>query len=75
VPGELGTVPARRALVSSVGGVPLTPGSADTDDLLLWLGVQRPPYRPDSVTVTAHGVLVAFRYTSAPDALVTGATR
>jgi len=78
-PGELAATNdgpvARTALVTSLGGEPVTPGSAATDRLLAWLNAQRPPFAPDTVRVTGDGVLVGFRYASDPDALVTAATR
>jgi hypothetical protein len=65
---------ARQALVTSLGGNPLTPGAAATDRLLAWADAQVPPFAPDAVTVTADGVLISFRYVSGPDALVTTST-
>ena len=61
---------ARRVVVSSLGGTPLRPGTAATHRLQAWLDAQLPPFAPDSVTVTGTGVLIGFRYVSAPDALV-----
>ena len=66
--------PARRVLVDQAAGEPLTPGAGATDDLVAFLEAQRPPFAPDSVEQTDDGVLVAFDYVSAPDALVTAAT-
>lgn len=63
--------PARRVLLESLGGEPLAPGAAATERLLNWLDAQLPPFAPDAVGVTEGGVLVSFRYVSAPDALVT----
>jgi hypothetical protein len=62
---------ARRAMVDAVGGAPLPPGAVATERLVAWLDVQLPPFAPDSVEVTDGGVLISFRYVSAPDALVT----
>jgi len=74
--GEEGTaLLARRVLVDAVGGVPVPGDPAATDRLLTWLAAQVPPFAPDDVEVTDAGVLVSFRYVSAPDALVTRATR
>jgi hypothetical protein len=64
-------VPARHALVDTLGGEPLTPGAAATDRLRTWLAAQQPPFAPDEVRTTGDGVLVGFRYVSDPDALVT----
>jgi hypothetical protein len=62
---------ARRVLVDALGGAPLPPGAAATERLVAWLDAQLPPFAPDSVEVTDGGVLISFRYVSAPDALVT----
>jgi hypothetical protein len=76
LPGEEGTaLLARRVLVDAVGGAPVPGDPAATDRLLTWLAAQLPPFAPDDVEVTDAGVLVSFRYVSAPDALVTAATR
>ena len=45
-----------------------------TDRLLAFLEAQLPPFAPDAVDVTDDGVLVGFRYESAPDAVVTANT-
>lgn len=62
---------ARRVLLDAVGEEALRPGAVATDRLVGWLEAQRGPFAPDSVEVTDQGVLVGFRYVSAPDALVT----
>jgi hypothetical protein len=66
-----GGPPARRMLVDRVGEQPLVPGAPATERLLAWLDAQLPPFAPDEVGLTEDGVLIAFRYASAPDALVT----
>jgi hypothetical protein len=58
-------------MVDAVGGSPLPPGAVATERLVAWLDAQLPPFAPDSVEVTDGGVLISFRYVSAPDALVT----
>ncbi|MBM7805595.1 hypothetical protein JOD57_001432 [Geodermatophilus bullaregiensis] len=76
LPGEEGSAaPARRALLSALGGAPVPEDPAATDRLVAWLDAQLPPFAPDEVQVTDEGVLVAFRYVSDPDAVVTAATR
>ncbi len=76
LPGEEGAaVPARRALLSALGGAPVPGDPAATDRLVAWLEAQLPPFAPDEVQVTDDGVLVAFHYVSDPDAVVTAATR
>jgi hypothetical protein len=65
--------PVRRLLVDAAGGERLIPGAAATEDLVAYLGAQRPPFAPDVVESTDEGVLVAFDYSSAPDAAVTAA--
>ena len=66
--------PARRVLLDRAGTEPLTPGSPAADRLTTFLAAQLPPFAPDDVEVTADGLLVGFRYVSAPDALVTART-
>lgn len=66
--------PARRLLVDEAGGDALTPGTAATDALVTYLEAQRAPYAPDSVETTEDGILVTFRYVSAPDAAVSAAS-
>lgn len=66
--------PARHVLLDRAGTEPLTPGSAATERLLTFLAAQQPPFAPDTVDVTEAGVLVSFRYESAPDAVVTART-
>lgn len=65
---------ARRGLIDTVGGQPVSSGSPATEDLVTWLRAQLPPYTPDSITVSHDGVLIGFRYASAPDALVSQAS-
>lgn len=65
---------ARRALVDRLGDDALLPGAPTTERLLAWLGAQLPPFAPDAFEVTDDGVLIEFRYVSAPDALVTRST-
>lgn len=72
--GEPRGMLARHAVVDRIGGQPLAAGSAVTTRLLAWLTAQLPPFHPDSVEVANGGVLIGFRYVSAPDALVTRAT-
>ena len=62
---------AHRALVDGLGGAPVRPGTPATERLLAWLHAQVPPFAADSARVTRDGVLIDFRYVSAPDALVT----
>jgi hypothetical protein len=62
---------AHQALVDGLGGAPVRPGTPATERLLAWLHAQVPPFAPDSARVTGDGVLIDFRYVSAPDALVT----
>ncbi|MEX5721595.1 hypothetical protein [Geodermatophilus maliterrae] len=76
LPGEEGSAaPARRAVLSALGGAPVPGDPAATDRLVAWLEAQLPPFASDEVQVTDDGVLVAFRYVSDPDAVVTAATR
>ena len=74
-PGELqGGALARRALVNRLGDDALIPGAPATERLVAWLEAQLPPFAPDSFVVTDNGILIDFRYVSAPDALVTRST-
>jgi hypothetical protein len=66
--------PARHVLLDRVVGEPVAPGEPVTDRLLAFLEAQLPPFSPDAVDVTESGVLVGFRYESAPDAVVTEKT-
>ena len=65
---------ARHVLLDRVGSERVAPDEQATDRLLAFLAAQLPPFAPDAVTVTADGVLVGFRYESAPDAVVTADT-
>jgi len=65
---------ARRVLLDRAGGEALRPGATATDRLVTWLDAQQSPYAPDVVDVTGSGVLIGFRYASAPDALVSRST-
>ena len=56
-------------MIDRIWGKPLTDGAAVTTLLLAWLSAQLPPFHPDSVQVTHGGVLIGFRYVSAPDAV------
>jgi hypothetical protein len=67
-------LPARRGLVDTVGGQPVSSGKQATEDLVTWLRAQLPPYTPDSISVIHDGVLIGFRYVSAPDALISRAS-
>ena len=71
---EEGT-PARRALIGSLRGERLVPGSEATEKVLEFVAAQLPPFAPDTVEVTDDGVLVGFDYSPSPDAEVTAATR
>jgi hypothetical protein len=62
--------PARSVLLAAVGSAPVGAGQPATEPLRTWLEAQRPPFAPDSVEVTAAGVLLSYRYASEPDALV-----
>lgn len=62
---------ARHVLLDRVGSDRVAPGEEATDRLLAFVEAQLPPFAPDAVAVTADGVLVGFRYESAPDAVVT----
>ena len=74
-PGEPADGPlARRVLVDRLGADPLGPGLPATDRLLTFLDAQLPPFAADTVEVTDDGVLVGFRYESAPDRLVEEST-
>ena len=74
-PGEpQGGALARRALVDRLGDDALLPDSPTTERLVAWLEAQLPPFAPDSFEVTDNGILIDFRYVSAPDALVTRST-
>lgn len=66
--------PARRVLLDRVDGDALEPGTPATERLLAYLDAQLPPFAPDAVETTPEGVLVSYRYESAPDALVTSDT-
>lgn len=66
---------ARYALLDRLGNERLVPGSPATTRLLAWLSAQLPPFHADSVHVLGNGVLIGFRYVSAPDAVVTAAVR
>jgi hypothetical protein len=71
-PGEPVDGPlARHLLIDRVGEKPLAPHGPVTDNLLAFLDAQLPPFAPDTVEVTDDGLLVGYRYVSAPDALVT----
>ena len=61
--------------LTALGGARVPGDPAATDRLVAWLEAQLPPVVPDEVQVTDDGVLVAFRYVSDPDAVVTAATR
>jgi hypothetical protein len=63
--------PARHLLIDRVGSERVAPGEQATDRLLAFVEAQLTPFAPDAVTVTADGVLIGFRYESAPDRLVT----
>ena len=71
---EEGT-PARRALIGSIGGEELVPGSDATERVRDFIAAQLRPFAPDTVEVTDDGVLVGFDYSPSPDADVTSATR
>jgi hypothetical protein len=71
---EEGT-PARRALIGSLEGEELVPGSEATERVREFVDAQLPPFAPDTVEVTEDGVLVGFDYSPSPDAEVTAATR
>ncbi len=62
--------PARSVLLAAVGSAPVGAGQPATEPLRTWLEAQLPPFAPDSVEVTADGVLLSYRYASEPDALV-----
>jgi hypothetical protein len=66
--------PARTVLLDAVGGAPVGAGEAATADLRTWLAAQLPPFAPGRVQVTDDGVLLSYRYASAPDALVAEAS-
>ncbi|MGY1856710.1 hypothetical protein [Modestobacter sp. SYSU DS0290] len=70
VPGELPGVPARQALLGSVGGEPLPGDPAAVDRLRAWLSAQRAPYRPARVTTVDDGLLLSWPLARDPDALV-----
>jgi hypothetical protein len=40
----------------------------------MWVEAQRAPFAPDTVEQTDDGVLLGFRYASAPDTVVSEAT-
>jgi hypothetical protein len=65
---------ARSALVDEVGGRPVSAGTQEATDLVALLRAQLAPYAPDRIAVTTGGVLIAYRYLSAPDAAVTAAS-
>ena len=65
---------ARHVLLDRVGSERVAPGEQAAEQLLAFIEVQRPPFAPDAVSVSADGVLVDFRYESAPDAVVTANT-
>jgi hypothetical protein len=74
-PGEPTQGPlARHVLLDRVGDERVAPGEPAADRLLAFLAAQLPPFAPDAVEVTDGGILVGFRYESAPDALVTANT-
>lgn len=66
-----GPPPARRVLLDRLGDERLEPGAPATDRLSAFLAAQLTPFAPDTVEVTDDGVLVGFRYASAPDSVVT----
>jgi hypothetical protein len=66
--------PVRRVLIDRLDGAPLEPGSAATDRLLTWVEAQRAPFAPDTVEQTDDGILLGFRYASAPDSVVSATT-
>jgi hypothetical protein len=65
---------ARSVLLDRVGTEPLATGNAVTDRLLTFVDAQLPPFAPQRVQATDDGVLIEFRYESAPDALVSEQT-
>jgi len=65
---------ARSVLIDRVGADRVAAGEAVANRLLAFLDAQLPPFAPDRVEVTDDGVLVGFRYESAPDAVVTEQT-
>jgi hypothetical protein len=74
-PGEPAVGPlARHVLIDRAGTSSVARGAPAADDVLAFLDAQRPPFAPDTVEVTDGGILVAFRYTSAPDAVITADT-
>jgi hypothetical protein len=62
---------ARHVLLDRVGTEPTGRGEEATDRLLAFIDAQLPPFAPDAVSVMDEGVVVGFRYESAPDAVVT----
>jgi hypothetical protein len=62
---------ARHVLIDRAGTSPIARGEPAADDVLAFLSAQLPPFAPDAVEVTDQGILVAFHYVSAPDAVVT----
>ena len=66
--------PARRVLLDRSGADQLAPGSPAAVRLTTFLAAQLPPFAADDVEVTLDGVLIGFRYASAPDAIVTART-
>ncbi len=65
---------ARAVLIDRVDGEPIPAGQEVTDRLLVFVDAQLTPFAPDSVEVTDDGVLIRYRYESAPDAVVTAET-
>lgn len=71
---EQGT-PTRSALIGSIGGEEIVPGSEAADRARAFVEAQQPPFAADTVELTEDGLLVGFDYSSSPDADVTAATR
>ena len=71
---EEGT-PTRNALIGSIGGEEIVPGSEAADRVRAFVEAQQPPFTADTVELTENGLLVGFDYSSSPDADVTAATR
>jgi hypothetical protein len=75
VPGEPPGALVRQAVVSAVGGRPLSEDPAAAGELRTWLAVQHEPYAPDRITDVDGGLLLGYDLVADPDGLVTGPGR
>jgi hypothetical protein len=75
VPGEPDDAPVRRAVITTLGGTALADDPAATERFRGWLGAQKEPYVPDTVSEVPEGLLIGYDLVRDPDALVTAPRR